>query len=146
MGVEAADARDFDEIEAVWWASVQATHHFIDEAYLKEIKSKLKVDYLPQVQLYVWRDGIRNEGFLGLGRDEPKSIEMLFVRPQSSGRGIGGQLLTFALRQGCHRVDVNEANEEALRFYKKHGFVVTGRSEVDATEKAYPTLHLQYQR
>lgn len=32
MGIEAADAIDFDEIESVWWSSVQATHHFIDEA------------------------------------------------------------------------------------------------------------------
>ena len=40
--------------------------------------------------------------------------------------------------------NVNEQNEQAVGFYKKMGFKVTGRSEVDDLGKPYPLLHLAY--
>ena len=39
---------------------------------------------------------------------------------------------------------VNEQNEQAVGFYKKVGFKVTGRSEVDDLGKPYPLLNLAY--
>ncbi len=40
--------------------------------------------------------------------------------------------------------NVNEQNEQAVGFYKKVGFKVTGRSEVDDLGKPYPLLNLAY--
>ncbi|KPR39388.1 acetyltransferase, partial [Citrobacter freundii] len=37
---------------------------------------------------------------------------------------------------------VNEQNEQAVGFYKKMGFTVTGRTEVDDLGRAHPLLNL----
>ena len=43
---------------------------------------------------------------------------------------------------GATLVDVNEQNEQAVGFYLKMGFTVTGRSPLDAQGKPYPLLHM----
>ena len=66
-----------------------------------------------------------------------------FVDPAYFGKGVGSSLLSHAVSVlGADRVDVNEQNERALGFYERHGFVVTGRSQVDGTGRPYPLLHM----
>lgn len=43
-------------------------------------------------------------------------------------------------------VDVNEQNAGAHAFYKKYGFVQTGRSELDGAGKPYPLIHMELGR
>ena len=70
-----------------------------------------------------------------------------FVSPDCFGRGIGSELLTFAVRQrGVTLVDVNEQNPAALKFYRKHGFAVDGRSPLDDQGNPFPILHLKLGR
>lgn len=137
--IEIASCDDYPRIEQIWWDSVQATHQFIDSSYLLDIKQKLQSDYLPQIQLFVWRDEKEIQGFIGWSDSK---IEMLFIGPEYSGRGIGKSLLTFAIGRGLRNVDVNEANSGALEFYKKQGFTITGRSEVDGAGMPYPIIKL----
>lgn len=92
------------------------------------------------VKLYCIRNEGRIKGFLGLSDDK---IEMLFIDPEFRGKGIGSQLLKFAIYDlGYSQVDVNEQNTEALAFYKRYGFEVVGRTEKDATGRDYPILNL----
>lgn len=58
-------------------------------------------------------------------------LEKLYVRPQSRGQGLGGRLLIEAIRrvrvedaEHMH-ISVDEADEDARRFYEWHGFVNT---------------------
>ncbi len=77
--------------------------------------------------------------FIGLS----DMIEMLFVHPDFMGKGIGKSLLTYAIRQkGMTKVDVNEQNDKAVKFYISNGFVVTGRSELDSDGRPFPILHM----
>jgi putative acetyltransferase len=139
--IQRAALDDYARIEDIWWDSVQATHQFIEPSYLENIKHNLQSDYLPQVQLFVWRDRFMViQGFIGWS---DSSIEMLFVHPDASGRGIGKELANFAIEQGNIQVDVNEANFGALAFYKKQGFEVFGRSDLDGAGMPYPILHLR---
>lgn len=141
--IEPATPSDYTRVEEVWWASVQATHSFIAMDYLLEIKGKLQSDYLPQVQLYVWRDQAGCiQGFVGWSHE---MIEMLFVHPEAAGKGIGKGLVKFAINHGLRNVDVNEANSGAIEFYRKQGFVPHGRSDLDGAGKPYPILHLARQ-
>ncbi len=61
------------------------------------------------------------------------------------GCGVGRMLVKHALSMAPElTTNVNEQNEQAVGFYKKVGFKVTGRSEVDDLGKPYPLLNLAY--
>lgn len=45
-------ATDFDALTALWEASVRATHHFLDEAYIRYLKPLIRNEYLKSVELY----------------------------------------------------------------------------------------------
>src|SRR5690606_14953165 len=119
--IETASQKDFPEIVEVWEASVRATHHFIPEAYIQQIKPLLLDQYLGMVDLRC----IRNEmhqiiGFSGIADGK---IEMLFVHPDWFGKGAGKSLVQHAIHsQHATQVDGNEQNEQAVAFYKRMGF------------------------
>lgn len=80
--------------------------------------------------------------FMGIGGDR---LEMLFVDPDWRGGGIGRALVALATaRRGVSRVDVNEQNPQAIGFYERMGFAVSGRSEIDGKGRPFPLLHMQY--
>lgn len=41
------------------------------------------------------------------------------------------------------RVDVNEQNFEAHRFYLRYGFMNVGRSETDSAGRPFPIIHMR---
>ncbi|MEV3964046.1 GNAT family N-acetyltransferase [Nocardia sp. NPDC050193] len=133
-------AAEYDRLVDVWRSAVLATHHFLAEADRVDIESRLIDTYFPQVRLTIMDvDGLAI-AFSGTAGD---SLEMLFVAADSRGRGAGSELLAHAVQeQGIRRVDVNEQNEQAVRFYARRGFVVVGRSEHDEAGRPYPLLHM----
>ncbi|MDO3873599.1 acetyltransferase, partial [Salmonella enterica] len=72
-------------------------------------------------------------------------MDALFIDPDVRGQGIGKILVEHALTLAPGlTTNVNEQNTQAVGFYKKMGFKVTGRSEVDDLGKPYPLLNLIY--
>lgn len=134
-------AGDFDELAELWEASVRATHHFISDEYIRKLKPLVWGVYLRSMPIYIVRDEKGIAGFAGVNGE---MLEMLFVHPRAMGKGIGKQLVLYAI---CHcrvrYVDVNEQNERALGFYHHFGFRRTGRDAVDASGEPYPILHLK---
>ena len=118
---------------AIWESSVIKTHHFLkeDDIYFfkKTIQDKKLFDL---VRLTIVRD--TNDtivGFMGVSED---TLEMIFLDPTAIGKGIGKMLLKHAIENlKITRVDVNEQNEEAVKFYGHFGFKVISRSEFDGT-------------
>lgn len=83
-------------------------------------------------------------GFLGLSAD---NIEMLFIRPDVRGKGIGKKFLQFAIHEKrIKKVDVNEQNPQAVGFYIHNGFEVTARSPLDPQGKPFPILSMEFPR
>ena len=81
-------------------------------------------------------------GFMGL---TGSNIDSLFIDPDVRGQGLGKQMIAHA-QAACSdvlTVDVNEQNEQAVGFYRKMGFLQTGRSPVDGDGRPYPLLHLR---
>ena len=105
--------QDYDELLTVWEASVRSTHHFLAEKDIQFYKPLIREQYFLAVELYI----IRNE----------KEEIAAFM-------GLSDELI---------KVDVNEQNGQACRFYQHMGFQVAGRDETDPTGKPFPILHLQ---
>lgn len=133
------DENDYAALSEIWERSVRATHDFLSESAINEIKSALIPDYFPSVDLYAASCDDSLVGFVGL-RDD--MIEMLFIDGGCRGRGYGSALIEFAKRMGATKVDVNEQNPSAMAFYLAKGFTVVGRSDTDDAGRPYPILHL----
>ena len=132
----------YDELLQLWESSVRATHHFLTESDIVEIRACLKEAYFPMVSLYGIQD-IKGNIQAFLGYNEQK-VEMLFVHPDFMGRGLGKRLMQYAISDlGADSVDVNEQNEQATLFYNHLGFKIIGRDETDSSGKPYPILHLK---
>lgn len=139
---ERAGQADWPDLVALWEASVRATHLFLPETDIAELRPLLEAEYFPAVELWVLRGaGGGVQAFLGVSGER---VEMLFVHPRHMGRGLGTRLLRHAIEElGAQEVDVNEQNPRALDFYLRRGFAVAGRSERDGQGRPFPLLHLR---
>jgi len=132
---------DYPAITEVWEASVRATHHFLKEEDILFFKPRI-AEYLKQVDAFCIKNKENNIcGFVGVA---DKNIEMLFIHPSERGKGLGKRFLGYAMNElSADKVDVNEQNEQALRFYEKMGFKVESRDELDGNGLPYPILHMK---
>ncbi len=133
---------DYETLINIWENSVRATHDFLKEDDLQFYKPLILNEYFHHVRLFCHKDGNDEiTGFMGIADD---NVEMLFINPISRGKGIGKELLMYAIeQQKVKRVDVNEQNAQAVGFYKHMGFHVVNRSEFDGAGKPYPILHME---
>lgn len=142
MIVQAATRAHDDEIIRVWEASVRATHDFLPEEKIDELKVAIKQLYLPNLAVFVaFDDDGKMVGFLGCAENR---LEMLFISPENRGQGTGKKLLHYAIEKlGVTELDVNEQNPQAVGFYQHMGFVQYGRSELDGEGNPFPLLHMR---
>lgn len=133
---------DYEKLISIWENSVRATHDFLKEEDLQFYKPLILNEYFHQVSLFCYKDSnLEIAGFMGIA---DANLEMLFINPVSRGKGIGKELLIYAIeQQKVKRVDVNEQNAQAVGFYKHMGFHVINRSEFDGAGKPYPILHME---
>ena len=132
-----------EKLVAIWRRSVDATHDFLSKEYRVELET-LVSSFLPEAPLWV----------AVTEKDEPvafmlltgEHMDALFVDPTVRGCGVGKLLIEHALTLAPKlTTNVNEQNEQAVGFYQKMGFKVTGRSETDDLGKPYPLLNLVHE-
>ncbi|WP_438449045.1 acetyltransferase [Gorillibacterium sp. sgz5001074] len=132
-----------DELVDLWYQAVVHTHTFLSEQDIQFYHQIMQSGVMREVEIWI-ELGTEGQpvGFMGLNGTK---IEMLFVKPEEHGRGIGRRLIQHAIkRKGRNlQVDVNEQNEAAFAFYKRLGFVQMGRSELDSSGQPFPLLHLE---
>lgn len=137
--IEPCNEKDYQTLVEIWERSVRATHEFLTEKDITDIRKSLIPIYFKAVNIYVIFDEDIITGFIGLSGH---NIEMLFIDPGHMGKGLGTQLIEFAKSLGVDSVDVNEQNPKALGFYQSKGFHVVSRDEFDGDGKHFPILHL----
>ncbi|MFR9165662.1 MAG: GNAT family N-acetyltransferase [Dysgonomonas sp.] len=138
--IKEANKKDYPALKNIWENSVKATHHFLSEEDFKFYQSKIVEEYFPQLKLYYSEKNNIIAGFIGVDKNK---LEMLFVDDKFRGKGIGKELLLYAVdKLRIKKVDVNEQNEQAIGFYKRFGFIIEKRSEYDGEGKAYPILQM----
>lgn len=133
---------DGDKLVKIWCRSVDATHDFLSKTYRAELEELVK-SFLPEAPLWVAVD--KKDVPVAFMLLTGEHMDALFVDPDVRGCGIGKLLIEHALTLAPElTTNVNEQNAQAVGFYKKMGFTVTGRSEVDDLGKPYPLLNLVY--
>ncbi|MCI9284801.1 MAG: GNAT family N-acetyltransferase [Muribaculaceae bacterium] len=137
--IRQCDTNDYPALVGIWERSVRASHDFLGEDDICEIRAALIPSYFPNVALYGFVENGVIAGFIGLSGN---MIEMLFVDDHSRGKGVGSALINHAISLGADSVDVNEQNPLALDFYKSKGFRSVGRDELDSAGRPFPILHL----
>lgn len=126
----------------VWESSVKATHQFLSKDEISSIKK-----YVPQAlneipHLII----IENEnqipvGFMGIVE---KHLEMLFIKNDERGKGLGKQLIQYGIENyNINDLAVNEQNPLAKEFYEHMGFKVYKRTDYDEQGNPYPLLYMQ---
>lgn len=130
---------NFTEMLAVWESSVKATHDFLSEEDFLFYKN-LMPTFFEHVVLKVLKENNTILGFIGTDKE---NLEMLFVKANERGKGIGKQLLLYAFENGITKVDVNAQNQQAVDFYLHFGFKTKKVSKVDGFGKPYPILHME---
>ena len=97
----------------VWENSVRATHLFLSDSEIRNIK-----EYVPQAlrevaHLLIAEDEAgRPVAFMGV---EKGSLEMLFIAPEERGKGLGKNLIRYGIENyGVERLTVNEQNQRIL--------------------------------
>jgi putative acetyltransferase len=145
MSIQNVTKENYQELIVVWETSVRATHDFLPEEKVTELKSLILKQYFDAVDLRCFKD--RSDKILGFIGVSDSKIEMLFVDPENIGRKIGRKLMEYAIHNlGASKVDVNEQNPGAIGFYQRMGFVRTGRSALDGQGNPFPLIHMELKK
>ena len=130
-----------EELLRVWESSVRATHLFLSEHEIENIKR-----YVPQALretpnlLVAENEAGMPVAFAGVNG---RKLEMLFVAAEERGRGIGKKLLHYAAdAYAVNELTVNEQNPQAIAFYKHMGFTTVKRTAADEQGNPYPLLYM----
>jgi len=131
-----------DALLSIWQRGVKKTHTFLADEDYEFYNQVVDKQALTGMEVWVAVDCAgRPLGYLGING---MVIEMLFVDPDIHRMGVGSALLDFAVsKKGCIKVDVNEQNPQARTFYRKYGFMESGRDALDDRGKPYPIIHLE---
>lgn len=142
ISIKKYEDRYHEDVLAVWEASVRATHLFLPEEDIVFFRSLVHTIDFHSLPVYCALNENREViGFLGVSGSK---LEMLFLKPEYMGKGIGKQLMKFAFDNlGVNELDVNEDNANARAFYKKFGFRVKSRRPLDDCGKPYPILNMK---
>lgn len=142
MKIELVNPDEFTDLIDVWEASVRATHDFLSDDDINYFKPLILKEYFFLVNLRCVRD--KEGSILGFSGVADHKLEMLFLRPDARGKGIGKALLNYCVDQlNVTKVDVNEQNPQAVGFYEKMGFKIKSRSPVDSLGKPFPIVHME---
>ena len=129
------------QLVAVWERSVRATHAFLSEAEIAEIRPFVPQSLAGVETLVVAEKDGALVGFMGV---EEGRLEMLFLDPEARGQGLGRQLLGHGIKRlGVTELTVNEQNPQAVGFYEHMGFKTYRRTETDEEGRPYPLLYMR---
>lgn len=134
-----------NQLLEVWEDSVKATHTFLSNEEIENIKK-----YVPQALkgishlIILENEKYQPIAFMGI---EENKLEMLFIKNSERRKGLGKKLLNYGIENyGVNDLAVNEDNPQAKEFYEHMGFKVYQRNELDDQGNPYPVLYMRLER
>ena len=132
---------DINRVADIWLDTNLKAHSFISAQYW-ESNYELVKEMLSQAEVYVYEDGQKIQGFIGLS---DKYIEGIFVSEKMQSQGIGKLLLNYIKdKKDALRLNVYQKNTRAIHFYQREGFEIQCEGLDEATgEKDYVMIWQQ---
>lgn len=126
---------DINRVADIWLDTNLKAHDFIPSQYWRSNFDLVK-EMLLQAEVYVYEDGQKIQGFIGLSGEY---IEGIFVSDEMQSQGIGKMLLNFIKAKKTKLcLNVYQKNVRAIHFYQKEGFEIQSEGLDEATgEKDY---------
>ena len=116
LEIKEKDSTLIQNLLNIWESSVKATHLFLSDDEIKNIKQYVPRAILEIPILVVAKNETGNPiGFMGIS---DKSLEMLFIEDKSRGFGIGKMLLNYGMENySVNNLTVNEQNPPSHRDF-----------------------------
>ena len=132
---------DINRVADIWLDTNLKAHSFISAQYW-ESNYELVKEMLSQAEVYVYEDGQKIQGFIGLS---DKYIEGIFFSEKMQSQGIGKLLLNYIKdKKDALRLNVYQKNTRAIHFYQREGFEIQCEGLDEATgEKDYVMIWQQ---
>ncbi|UWI43172.1 GNAT family N-acetyltransferase [Lactobacillus paragasseri] len=138
LKIKALDQETENKLLVIWESSVRATHNFLSDPEINNIKKYVPHALRRVSHLIVAYDENEPVAFMGIN---DLKLEMLFVDANQRGNGIGKALITYGINNlDINELAVNEQNPEARGFYEHMGFKVVERFEFNDQGNPYPIL------
>lgn len=135
LKIKALDQETENKLLVIWESSVRATHNFLSDPEINNIKKYVPHALRRVSHLIVAYD--ENEPVAFMGINDLK----LDVAANQRGTGIGKALITYGINNlDINELSVNEQNPGARSFYEHMGFKAVERSEFDDQGNPYPIL------
>lgn len=129
----------------LWEDSVKATHLFLSKNEIEKIKKYVPYAISRVAHLVIIENEILKPiAFMGI---EDRKLEMLFIKNNERGKGLGKQLLNYGIKKyNINELVVNEQNPIAKGFYEYMGFKTYKREELDEQGNPYPILYMRLEK
>lgn len=130
------------ELLEIWEKSVKATHLFLSDTEVDNIK-----EYVPkalrEIPHLIVAEVNKESPAAFMGIDGQK-LEMLFISDEERGKGVGKKLIRYGITSySINELAVNEQNPLAKGFYEHMGFQVYKRTNTDEQGNPYPLLYMR---
>ena len=131
------EKNDINTIMKIWENENIRAHNFIAKEYWRNNYKYVK-DILPNADIYVYILHEHIVGFVGLNNNY---IEGIFVDVNNQRDGIGTALLDKIkeYREGL-TLSVYKKNVNAIKFYEKNNFIITGENIDENTNEIEYTM------
>ena len=126
----------------IWEKSVNATHNFLTKDEINKIKKYVPFAINNVEHLIIAATEFDEPiGFMGINKNK---LEMLFITPKETGKGVGKKLLQYGMiNYNLNKLTVNEQNQNAIGFYTNFGFKTYKRTDLDEEGNPYPLLYMK---
>ncbi len=131
------EKNDINNVMKIWKDENIKAHQFIPKEYWENSYIYVK-EILPNAEIYVYVIEENIVGFIGLNQNY---IEGIFVDTNNQCNGIGRSLLNKAKENKNYlTLSVYKKNINAIRFYKKNGFVIKNEKMDNNTKEIEYTM------
>ena len=129
--------KDINAVMEIWKDENIRAHNFIAKEYWENNYKYVK-DILPEADIYVYILDEQIVGFVGLNNNY---VEGIFVDVNNQHKGIGTALLDKIKEyKESLTLSVYKKNVNAIKFYEKNNFIITGENIDENTNEIEYTM------